>query len=97
MNKNIHEIKPIQFNLEEALKKSTHADIIECFQKYGKNCHYIIQMQSMEKMDHHGLGVLMLIRELAGGENAKIELSGCNQQVKKVLTMANLQKLFQIH
>ena len=53
-------------------------------------------MTDADYMDSSALGMLLLLREHAGGDNAKIEVVGCKPEIKKILAIANFQKLFDI-
>lgn len=57
---------------------------------------YVIDLALTQYLDSSALGMLLLLREHAGGDNAKIKLIHCQPDVKKILTIANFDKLFQI-
>ena len=40
------------------------------------------------------LGMLLLLREHAGGDQANIQIVHCQPEVKKILTIANFHHLF---
>jgi hypothetical protein len=39
---------------------------------------------------------LLLLRDHAGGDTAKIKIQNCNSDVKKILTISNFEQLFTI-
>ena len=43
------------------------------------------------------LGMLLLLRDHAGGDNAEVNLVNCNADVRKILTISNFEQLFSIH
>ena len=45
-------------------------------------------------MDSSALGMLLLLREHAGGDRASIKIVHCQPEVKKILTIANFHPLF---
>jgi HptB-dependent secretion and biofilm anti anti-sigma factor len=55
---------------------------------------YIINMRQTEYMDSSALGMLLLLREHAGGDRAKIKIVQCQPEVKKILTIAHFHQLF---
>jgi anti-anti-sigma factor len=55
---------------------------------------YIIDLHQAEYMDSSALGMLLLLREHAGGDRANIKLVHCQPEVKKILTIANFHHLF---
>lgn len=47
-------------------------------------------------LDSSALGMLLLLREHAGGEQAHVCISGCGEDVLRVLRIANFNRLFTI-
>jgi anti-anti-sigma factor len=47
-------------------------------------------------LDSSALGMLLLLRDHAGGEHARIRLVNCSSDVRKILTISNFSKLFHI-
>ena len=58
---------------------------------------YAIDMQQAEYIDSSALGMLLLLRDHAGGDSAEVEILNCNPDVKKILTISNFDQLFTIH
>lgn len=73
-----------------------HAEFREAYRQYSPNANYTLDMSDAEYMDSSALGMLLLLREHAGGDNAHIEVVGCKPEIKKILAIANFQKLFEI-
>lgn len=59
-----------------------------------RHCH--IDLSETEYMDSAALGMLLLLRERAGGDEAQIRISGASPEVKTILSTANFQQLFRI-
>lgn len=57
---------------------------------------YIIDMSETTYLDSSALGMLLLLRDHAGGDNADIRICHCNEDVKKILTISNFGQLFRI-
>jgi anti-anti-sigma factor len=55
---------------------------------------YVIDMSDLEYMDSSALGMILMLRESAGGENAKIDIVNCAPGITKILKTANFDKLF---
>ena len=76
---------------------SSHQEFRKAYEEVSKKPdQYIIDMNSTTYLDSSALGMLLLLREHAGGDNAKIEVVGCKPEIKKILAIANFQKLFDI-
>lgn len=57
---------------------------------------YRIDLQKTEYMDSSALGMLLLLREHAGGDDAKIVLRGARPDVARILSTVGMDKLFEI-
>jgi anti-anti-sigma factor len=74
---------------------SVHQEFRQVYeQDPGGPTQYIIDLRQTEYMDSSALGMLLLLREHAGGERAHIKIMHCQPEVKKILTIANFQHLF---
>lgn len=57
---------------------------------------YVIDLKDTEYMDSAALGMLLVLRDQAGGDRADIRIVNCNPDVRKILTVARFDQLFQI-
>ena len=57
---------------------------------------YEVDLSGAEYLDSSALGMLLLLREYAGGEVSKINITHASDDVRKVLDVANFGKLFNI-
>ena len=73
-----------------------HTSFRDSYRDRPATAHYVLDMSGTDYMDSSALGMLLLLREHAGGESAKISIGGCKPEIKKILTIANFQKLFEI-
>jgi anti-anti-sigma factor len=55
---------------------------------------YVIDLSATEYMDSAALGMLLVLRERSGGEQAKITLSGARNDVAKILDISGFKELF---
>jgi len=55
---------------------------------------WVIDMASTEYVDSSALGMLLMLRERAGGESADISIVNTSDGVKKIFETANFNKLF---
>lgn len=58
---------------------------------------YRVDMRDTSYLDSSALGMLLLLRDYAGGDNAEVELVNCNPDVRKILTISNFEQLFTIN
>lgn len=57
---------------------------------------YVVDLKSTTYLDSSALGMLLLLRDHAGGDDAQIRLLNCNPDVRKILAISNFEQLFQI-
>lgn len=57
---------------------------------------YVIDLKDTTYLDSSALGMLLLLRDHAGGDNAQICLLNCNPDVRKILAISNFEQLFKI-
>lgn len=55
---------------------------------------YVIDMTDATYLDSSALGMLLLLRDHAGGDSADIRIVNSNPDVKKILTISNFGQLF---
>lgn len=57
---------------------------------------YVIDLKESEYLDSSALGMLLALRDYAGGDSANISVVNCNQDVKKILVITKLDELFSV-
>ena len=62
----------------------------------GTGVDYTVDLSGTDYLDSSALGMLLLLREHAGGEGSNIEITNSSPDVKKILDVANFGKLFNI-
>ncbi len=76
---------------------SAHQEFRDAYEKTGDGVkNYVIDMSRATYLDSSALGMLLLLRDHAGGDNANVRITKCNQDVKKILTISNFEQLFTI-
>jgi anti-anti-sigma factor len=60
----------------------------------GSGSDWIVDFDDVEYVDSAGLGLLLLLREHAGGERARIKLKHVKGQPRGVLLMAKFDRIF---
>jgi anti-anti-sigma factor len=55
---------------------------------------YVVDLSATEYVDSSALGMLLLLREHAGGHADRVSIKGARPEVRRVLTIANFHKLF---
>ena len=58
---------------------------------------YQVDLSETSYLDSSALGMLLLLRDHAGGDSAQISLLNCSSDVRKILAISNFEQLFQIN
>ena len=53
-------------------------------------------MTAASYLDSSALGMLLLLRDYAGGDSASITIVHCNDDIKKIFAISNFEQLFDI-
>ena len=84
-------------NIQGRFDFSAHQDFRNAYEKCtGQPSSYLVDMNETTYLDSSALGMLLLLRDHAGGDNANIRIANCNPDVKKILTISNFEQLFTI-
>lgn len=77
---------------------SSHQEFRAAYEKLSRSPNlFRIDLQGTTYLDSSALGMLLLLRDFAGGDKANIEITNCTSDVKKILTISNFEQLFTIH
>ncbi len=75
---------------------SLHAVFRDAYRNLPSDTQFIIDLSQTIFMDSSAMGMLLLLREFAGEESADIRLLNCSPEVRKVLSISNLDKMFSL-
>jgi len=56
----------------------------------------VVDLKEATYLDSSALGMLLLLRDDAGGDNADVRLVNSSSDVRKILAISNFDKLFDI-
>ena len=88
---NKHIIK-IQGRFDFALQ----SDFRKAYEQVANSSQFVLDFSTAEYMDSSALGMLLLLRDYAGGDSSNIELTRCRPEIKNIFEISNFQKLFTI-
>jgi len=57
---------------------------------------YVIDLDESDYLDSSALGMLLRLREFAGGDDADVSIVNCNPDVKKILVVTKLDEMFDV-
>jgi anti-anti-sigma factor len=86
----------VTLNISGRFDFSLHKEFRDSYRDQPAGVKYVLNMRNTEYMDSSALGMLLLLREHAGGDNSNITIEGCQDDIRKILTISNFSKLFTI-
>lgn len=89
--------KEVTINIDGRFDFNVHQDFRSAYRDQRADAKYTIKMNGTDYIDSSALGMLLLLREHAGNDNADITISGCKDEIKKILSIANFERLFKIN
>jgi anti-anti-sigma factor len=76
---------------------SAHQEFRNSYENIESNpSSYILDMNDTTYLDESALGLLLLLRDHAGGDSSSISIVNCNEDIKKILTISSFEQLFAI-
>ena len=76
---------------------NSHQDFRDAYEQLSNPAeHVLVDMKEASYLDSSALGMLLLLRDYAGGDDADVVLSNCNSDVRKILNISNFELLFTI-
>jgi len=71
-----------------------HSDFRSAYRELPASTEFIIDLSKATFMDSSAMGMLLLLREHAGEKSANICLKNCNSDIRKILSISSLDKMF---
>src|SRR5690554_8113791 len=87
-----HDGQCLIIEIEGRFDFSTHQAFRDAYEHSGANVsNYIVDLSEPTYLDSSALGMLLLLKDHAGGDNAKIAIENCNKDVSKILNISNIE------
>jgi anti-anti-sigma factor len=68
----------------------------DAYQACPPTSHFEVDLRTAEYMDSAGLGMLLQLREYAGGDSSRVTISGASPNIRSILDIANFSRLFNL-
>ena len=92
-----HDTSELVISVEGRFDFSSHQEFCAAYENVESMPEqFTIDMRSTSYLDSSALGMLLLLRDFAGGDHAKILIINSNEDVRKILTISNFEQLFDI-
>ena len=89
--------KTVTLSVSGRFDYSTHGEFRKAYQDTaGDGTTYVIDLAETEYIDSSGLGMLLVLKEFAGGEKADVQIVDVRPEVRRILEIANFDRLFRM-
>ncbi|VAW99626.1 hypothetical protein MNBD_GAMMA22-2864 [hydrothermal vent metagenome] len=86
----------VHIQLEQKFTFECHREMRASYEGRASGTNYTLDFSRTEYIDSSALGMLLLLREAAGGDSHKIDFINCKPAVRKVFDVANFSLMFNI-
>lgn len=73
-----------------------HKDLRDVYKDDDAGCNYVVDLQGASYMDSSALGMLLQLREHAGGRKESVTIANADSNIKEILKIANFDKLMTV-
>lgn len=73
-----------------------HKEFREAHKDIKPGTEFILDFSQTEHMDSSALGMLLLLREEQGNDDANVKIVNCRENIKSLLEMASFNLLFKV-
>ena len=85
----------LTISIEGRFDFSAHQEFRKAYESAAtKPRSFVVDMSRANYLDSSALGMLLLLRDYAGGDSAHVSISHCTPEVKDILTVSNFDQLF---
>ncbi len=89
--------KELTIKVDGRFDFSAHQEFRDAYEGISNDVtSYVVDLGNTSYLDSSALGMLLLLRDHAGGDNANVKIIKCNEDVRKILTISNFEQLFTI-
>lgn len=89
--------KKLTITIKGRFDFGSHQVFRDAYERYYKVPElYVVDLKDTTYMDSSALGMLLLLRDHAGGDDAEVQVININSDVRKILAISNFDKLFDI-
>ena len=86
----------VTISIRDRFDFNAHKEFRASYKEHPSSPKYVINMQDVNYIDSSALGMMLLLREHALKNSGDVAITNCNANIKKILTIANFGRLFDI-
>lgn len=88
----------ITIHIEGRFDASSLEEFRQSYEKVERNRveKYVVDLGETIHLDSSALGMLLVLRDHAGGDQSNIVVSNCSPEIKKIFAISSFERLFTI-
>jgi anti-anti-sigma factor len=86
----------VTISIRDRFDFKAHKEFRSSYKDYPGSSKYVIDMGKVNYIDSSALGMLLLLREHAHKHSGDVAITNCSASIKKILAIANFERLFDI-
>ena len=87
--------KTLKISISGTLGNDIHKEFRDSYEKNVSPA-YVVDLGNAQNIDSSGLGMLLLLRDFAGGEDSDITLTNCSPTILEIFNVTCFFRLFNI-
>ncbi|HBC57511.1 MAG TPA: anti-anti-sigma factor [Gammaproteobacteria bacterium] len=89
--------KELTIKVEGRFDFNAHREFRAAYEQAKSNStKFVVDMAETDYMDSSALGMLLLLREKVGGDNANISIVKCKPEIRQIFDISNFKHMFHI-
>lgn len=92
----INKGKTLKIKITDRFDFNIHKDLRSAYKDNPPNLNYVVDLKDASYMDSSALGMLLQLREHAGGSKTAVTISNADHNIKEILRIANFDKLMTV-
>ena len=91
--------KSLRISIEGRFDATLLDSFRRSFEEHDQNVisTYIVDMKETMHLDSSALGMLLVLRDHAGGDKADVRIENCSADVRKIFAISSFDQLFQFN
>ena len=96
LSKSLDNGNKVEITIQGQFDFNDHSAFREAYKSENSEADYVVNMQQAEYLDSSALGMLLMLREYAGGDKAHISIVNTPAEIMKLFKNSNFESLFNI-
>jgi anti-anti-sigma factor len=94
--KSIDNGNKVELTISGRFDFNDHAEFRDSYRSESQTAEYIVNLHNANYLDSSALGMLLLLREHAGGDSANVKIINTPAEIMKIFKISNFDNLFNI-